>query len=147
MMTLARWTVALSLCLTSIAVSAADPLVISNAWARATRPGQEVSAAYMTLKSNADLTLTHVESSAADVVEIHSMSMQNGVMEMRMLDTLALPAGKTVRLEPGGLHLMLFDLKQPLAEGRQIEFLLHLKEPSGRTQLMKISVPVRKSAP
>lgn len=144
---LARWIVAFSLICASPVVLAADPIVVSDAWARATRPGQEVGAAYMTLKSKRDLTLIKVESTAAGVVEIHSMSMKDGVMEMRMLEALDLPAGKTVKLEPGGNHFMLFDLRKPLTEGSQVEFMLYLKEQGGSMQRMKISVPVRSSVP
>lgn len=124
---------------------AADPVAVSNAWARATAPGQEVGAAYMELKSAADLTLTKVESPIADSVEIHKMSMNNGVMEMRMLETLELPAGKAVKLEPGGFHLMLFDLKTPLKAGENLAFTLHFKDGKGKASTMKVEVPVRKS--
>lgn len=125
---------------------AADPVAVSNAWARATAPGQEVGAAYMELKSAADLTLSGVESTAADSVEIHRMSMNNGVMEMRMLQTLELPAGELVKLEPGGFHLMLFDLKKPLKTGENVAFTLHFKDSNSKTSAMKIDVPIKRGA-
>lgn len=100
-------------------------ITIQNAWVRPTNAGQDVGAAYMTLTSTKDVILTRVESDISDSVEIHSMSMQNGVMKMRMLDTLPLTAGKPYKLAPGGFHLMLFDLKKPLPVGEQVNFVLH----------------------
>lgn len=124
----------LTLATCAFTVSAKDsasvqkPLINSNkvsiqdAWVRPTRTGQAVGAAYMTFTSQQDTTLIHVESDATKNVEIHSMSMKNGIMKMRMLDTLPLAAGKPYKLEPGGFHLMLFDLKKPLTEGEQVNF-------------------------
>ena len=100
---------------------------ISEAWVRPTNPGQEVGAAYMTFLSKQDLTLVSIESSVTDSVEIHNMTMENGVMKMRMLENLALKAGEPYKLAPGGFHLMLFDLKKPLTLGEQVRFTLHFK--------------------
>lgn len=124
-----------------------DKVRIEGAWARATAPGQAVGAAYMTLTSRDDLTLIKVESPAAEFVEIHKMSMRNGIMEMRMLEELKLPAGQTVKLEPGGFHLMFIDLKKPLQDGTSVAFTLHLKDAAGKTSLQGVSVPVSKSRP
>lgn len=122
---------------------AAQPLKVSDAWARASAPGQKVGAAYMNLDSAADLTLIKVESTAAASVEIHSMSMKNGIMRMRMLETLPVPAGQTTRLAPGGFHLMLFDLKQPLKAGDDVPFTLQFKDKHDKLMTLKVSVPVK----
>jgi len=124
----------------------ADPVAINHAWARATAPGQEVGAAYLELKSDVDTTLTKAESPAADSVEMHKMSMKDGVMEMRMLKTLALPAGRTVKLEPGGFHLMLFDLKKPLKVGENVPLTLHFKDKTGKESSMNIDLPIKRNA-
>ena len=84
-----------------------NAISIKDAWVRPSHPGQDVGAAYMTLTSTQDVTLVRVESDVSNSIEIHSMTMQNGVMKMRMLDTLDLPANKAVELAPGGFHLML----------------------------------------
>jgi copper(I)-binding protein len=81
----------------------------------------------MTLTSAKDITLVSIESDITRSVEIHNMSMENGVMKMRMLDTLPLAAGKPYKLTPSGFHLMLFDLKSPLIAGKQVNFLLTFK--------------------
>lgn len=107
---------------------AADWVIIDNAWVRNTLPGQSVSAAYMTLTSQQkDANLISIESDVSDSVEIHSMSMQNGVMKMRMLKQLPLTTGKPYKLAPGGYHLMLFDLKKPLSPGDKVNFVLTFK--------------------
>lgn len=138
---------ALTLALGSTALYARDMVAIEDAWVRPTGPGQDVGAAYMTLVSPQNVNLVHVESDVTKGVEIHSMTMQNGVMKMRMLEKLPLTANKPYKLAPGGFHLMLFDLKQPLAEGQQVEFELTFK--SGNTDSkqnlfkQKIKVPVK----
>ncbi len=126
----------------STAASAKDSVSIENAWVRPTVPGQDVGAAYMTFVSDQDATLIHAESDVTNSVEIHSMSMQNGVMKMRMLENLPLKAGKPYKLEPGGFHLMLFDLKKPLAAGNYVNFELTFK--SGNTEFkQQIKAPIK----
>ncbi|OIQ80248.1 hypothetical protein GALL_380020 [mine drainage metagenome] len=133
----------LAACLLPLASVAAEPVNISGAWARATAPGQQVGAAYMVLQSALDATLTNITSDAAGSVEIHSMTMDHGVMEMRMQETLPLPAGKPVRLAPGGLHLMLFDLKKPLEAGDQLTLTLTFRDKRGKTSTQALRVPVK----
>ncbi len=135
----------LSIAMSSLSANASDTVSIENAWVRATIPGQDVGAAYMTLNSRQDATLTHVESDVTNSVEIHSMSMQNGVMKMRMLKSLPLKAGKPYKLEPGGFHLMLFDLKKPLSAGQYVNFVLTFK--SGTSEFRQsVKAPVKTSA-
>ena len=106
---------------------AKENIQVSEAWVRATVPGQEVSGAFLSVKSLRPAKLIKVESSIAGSVEIHSMTMKNGVMEMRELKTLALPAGKLVKLAPGDLHLMLIDVKRQLKPGDKVPFKLTLQ--------------------
>ena len=136
----------LSLLWATIGAHAAQPVELNRAWARATAPGQEVGAAYMELKSTVPVTLVKVESPAAESVEIHKMSMKNGVMEMRMLQSLELPAGQVVKLEPGGLHLMLFALKKSLRTGETVPMTLSFKDRASKVSTMKVELPVRRSA-
>lgn len=116
---------------------------ISNAWTRATQEEQDVGAAYMTLTANTDLTLTEIESSVTEDVEIHSMSMENGVMKMRMLDELPLKANTPVELSPGGFHLMLFDLENPLKAGDKVGFTLHFKDKQGKELTLNVDSSVK----
>lgn len=147
---LLRCALVLSVALGSTSLYAKDVVAIKDAWVRATAPGQDVGAAYMTLLSTQNVNLVHAESDVTKSVEIHSMTMQNGVMKMRMLEKLPLTANKPYKLAPGGFHLMLFDLKQPLAEGQQVEFELTFK--SGNTNSeqnlfkQKVMIPVKMPA-
>src|SRR5450830_245887 len=93
---------------------------VHQAWARATAPGQDVGAAYLMIVSKKDTTLVNITTDAAEHTQIHSMTMDNGVMKMRELESLAIPAGKMINLAPGGMHLMLMGLKKPLKVGEQL---------------------------
>ena len=129
------------------ACSKQDSIEIKNQWVRASNDGQDVSAAYMTIVSNEDTRLTAIDRDVADVIEIHSMSMENGVMKMRMLDTLDLIADKPTELSPGGFHLMLFDLKKPLTAGKEAHFTLHFKNKAGQEKTISITSPIKAEAP
>lgn len=144
-MTSRQWLRALLPCclLLPLWAQAAEPVTVDHAWVRATMPGQKVGAAYMDLQSAGDAALTSASSPVAESVEIHTMSMQQGVMQMRMLDKLPLPAGKTVQLAPGGVHLMLFGLKQPLQQGTQVALVLHFQYADGKTGRLQVSAPVK----
>ena len=99
------------------ALAGAEDIRLSDAWARASVTA--TSAAYLTIENAGedDDALVEVRSDVAEKVEIHDMTMEEMVMRMRKLDRLALPAGESVRLAPGGLHIMLIRLRAPLAEG------------------------------
>ena len=118
-------------------------VAISDAWVRKNAPGQVVGAAYMTLKSPQDSTLVFVESPIAGSVEVHSMTMNNGVMKMRKLEELPLKAGNPEKLAPGGFHLMLFDLKKPLKNGENVDFKLCFKDKAGNITHQQVSLPVK----
>lgn len=128
------------------AANGQDFVTIKDAWVRPTNPGQEVGAAYMTFLSAQDATLVRLESDVTKSVEIHNMSMENGVMKMRMMETLPLVAGKPYKLAPGGFHLMLFDLKKPLNIGTQVRFTLTFKSKNKHEFKQKINIMVQSSA-
>jgi copper(I)-binding protein len=102
----------------------AQPVTVKDAWVRAPAPGQKVAGAYMELVSRTHMALTAVASPAAAGVELHSTSMEEGVMRMRPVARIELPAGKPVKLAPGGLHIMLVDIKQPLKPGDKVPLTL-----------------------
>lgn len=93
---------------------------LRGAWARPTPPAAEVAAAYLEIRSRTADRLLAANTPAARRTEIHSTSMRDGVMEMRHLEQLEIPAGTPVVLKPGGLHLMLFGLQKPLAVGQRL---------------------------
>ncbi len=120
-----------------------DPLVeIQSHWVRPTLPGQKVGAAYMTLRGTQNLTLTHVKANITDAIEIHEMKIEEGIMKMRQLKSLALPKNKAVELAPGGMHLMLFNLKQPLQAGNKVTFELCFADSQGKITIVPLQTEV-----
>jgi len=93
---------------------------IEDAWARATPPGSTVASVYARVTATAADEIVSVATPAAERVEIHATSQAAGVMQMRPVATVALPANQTVRFESGGLHLMLIGLRAPLAAGSSV---------------------------
>ena len=136
---------AFSVLVASFAASGADaPSVrVANAWARATVPGQNTGAAYVDLTSDRGATLVAAGSPLAGRVELHSMTNDGGVMRMRQLPKVALPAGKTVKLEPNGIHLMLIDLKQPLKPGDKLPLVLSVQSSGMSLTTLNIEAEVR----
>ncbi|HWU67038.1 MAG TPA: copper chaperone PCu(A)C [Methylophilus sp.] len=135
-----------SLCLLGFLGIAHAEVKLTDAWVRASNPGQSVGAAYVTLSSTEDVTLVYAETERAGTVEMHSMTMQNGIMKMRSMEELPVPAGKPVKLAPGGLHLMLFELATPFKAGEQVKFRLCFKDKQGKITDQFVTMPV-KSAP
>ena len=109
----------------------AGDLVITQAWSRATPGGATIGGAYLTIE-NKGATPDRLIGGSADVagkVEIHEMTMDNGVMTMRPLDQgLSIGTGKTVILAPGGYHLMMTDLKSPLKQGDKLPVTLEFEK-------------------
>jgi periplasmic copper chaperone A len=104
----------------ALAQGTGPAIAVEQPWARATPAGAMTGAVYMTLdnKSGSADRLTGASSDVADTLQIHEMSVVNGVMQMRQLtDGLPIPAGASVVLKPGGYHVMLIGLKQPLTPG------------------------------
>lgn len=104
---------------------------VENAWVRAPAPGQAVVGGFMDITSAKDAKLLSASTPVAGATELHEMSMKDGVMIMRAVRNIALPQGQVVKLEPGGLHLMLFDLKKQLKAGDKVP--LTLKVQTGKT--------------
>lgn len=121
----------------------AKPVTVKDAWVRATTPGQKVGAAYMTLAYDENITLVAADADVAETVEIHSMEMKNGVMKMRMLDSLPIQAGKPTKLAPSGLHLMLFGIKKPLKNGDKVVLTLCFINKNGEEIHQDLTVPIK----
>lgn len=103
----------------------AGAIEIVRPHARATAAGQAVGSAYLSLKNGAGADkLLSATTQVASAVELHSMKMDGNVMRMRQIDSITLPAGQTVELKPGGLHMMLMGLKAPLKAGSSFEMTL-----------------------
>ena len=114
---------------------------VTHVWAKSTAPGQTVAGAYLNVVSNAPAALVRAESPAAKLVELHEMKMEGDVMKMRAVPKIDLPAGKEVKLEPGGLHVMLIDLKQPLKVGEKVPLTL-VFDAGGNTEKLNVDAEV-----
>jgi copper(I)-binding protein len=119
----------LALLLSSAAYAVGNPgdIVISAAWARATVPGQDAGSVDMTITSKRAATLVGVSSPVAKSAELHSMMNMDGMMHMREVQGIELPAGKPVNLGEKGYHVMLNDLKAPLREGGSVPLTLSIR--------------------
>ena len=116
------------------AYAAGEPVEVQNAWARATVKGQMATGVFMNITAKDGLKLVGGSSPVAGVTQVHEMKMDAGVMKMaEVKGGLDLPAGKMVELKPGGYHVMLMDLKQPLTlvfkDAKGVESKLDLKVP------------------
>ena len=115
----------------------AGDLVITQAWARATPKGAKIGGGYLTIenKGTAPDRLIGGSADIAGSLQVHEMSMDGGVMKMHPLDKgLAIEPGKTVKLAPGGYHLMMMDLKSLLKKGDKLPITLEF-EKAGKVQV------------
>lgn len=132
----------------SLGVAGAQSVDVKDAWARATVPGQKATGAFMKLTAREDAKLVGVSSPVAGVSEVHEMKMDGDVMKMRAVQGgLDLPAGKTVELKPGGYHVMLMELKSPLAKDSTVPVTLVFKDAKGVESKLDLSLPVSAMVP
>ena len=116
---------------------------IKSPWVRGTVQGQKASGAYLEITSKESASLVGAASPVAGTVEIHEMRMEGDVMRMRAVQRLALPAGKKVELKPGGYHVMLIDLKRPLAAGEKVPLTLRVEGTDKKVQTIEVQAEVR----
>lgn len=134
-----------SACMATLAQPVA--VKVEGAWARATVQGQKGTGAFMSLTSKDATQLVGISSPVAGVAEVHEMKMEGDVMKMRALPALDLPAGKKVELKPGGYHVMLMDLKAPLAKDSTVPVTLLFKDAKGVESRLELKLPVATTAP
>lgn len=121
----------------------AQPVEVKDAWMRGTVPAQKATGAFMELTGKSTARLVAAESPVAGKTEIHNMKMENGVMRMFPVEGIDLPAGKPVRLAPGGHHIMLFDLKRTLKAGERVPLKLTFEQADKKLETVELSVEVR----
>jgi len=141
-------TLAMLLNCSSLAALAAD-VDIKDPWVRGTVSGQQATGAFMAITSKSGAVLVGAASPAAGSTEIHEMKMDGGVMKMRAIPRLELPAGKPVQLGPGGYlgpgryHVMLIDLKQPLKKGDMVPLTLQVESRDKKVEAVDVRAEVR----
>ena len=132
-----------ALAVSSAACWAQSDLKVDDAWVRGTVAHQKATGAFMRLTAGRDAKLVGASSPVAGLTEVHEMALDNGVMKMRAVTGLALPAGKTVELKPGGYHVMLMDLKAPIRAGEPVPLTLVLESQGGQREQVELQLPVR----
>jgi copper(I)-binding protein len=112
-----------------------------DGYVRAVPPGHSISAAYLTLHNNSasPVQLDSARTDSAGTTELHQTRQQDGVMRMRAAQQMEIPAGAEYRLQPGGDHLMLIDLTQPLNAGDEVSLQLNFSD----GQQLQLTLPVR----
>ncbi|MDB5648824.1 MAG: hypothetical protein JWL62_344 [Hyphomicrobiales bacterium] len=125
------------------------PIRIEKAWARATPGGSTIGGAYLKVTNTGAVAdkLVSGETGISDRFELHDMSMTDGVMQMRpVADGITLAPGQIVELRPGGLHVMLVGLKQPLKAGENFSAVLKF-EKAGTISVPFAVQPIGAGAP
>lgn len=126
---------------TTAALFAAD-IAVENPYVREVPPKMPNSAAFMKLTNSSDteVSLTSAASDVANVVELHEHAKVDGMMQMRQVAKIVIPAKGQTELKPGGLHVMLIGLKHPLKEGETVDVTLNFSN----GESMKVTAPVKK---
>ena len=133
----------LMLSLLGMSLHVSAQTVVDDAWVRATVPGQPSSGAFMHITANTDSKLVEVKSPVAKTVQIHESKMENDVMSMQAVPSIALPAGKTVNIEPEGYHVMLIDLVGQIKEGDNVPLTLIVEDSKGIKESIEVQAQAR----
>jgi copper(I)-binding protein len=134
---------AIALSLMALAFQASAQTKVDDAWVRATVPTQTASGAFMTVTADSDSKLLSVATPIAKDVQIHEMTMKNDVMSMGPVKFVELPAGKAVKLDPNGYHVMLMGLSAQLKEGETVPLTLTVENAKGEKETLEVKAPVR----
>lgn len=121
----------------------AEEVKVTDAWARATAPGQDSASVQMVITSNKAGALVAADSAIARTVELHTMVMDGNMMKMRAIAELPLPAKTAVSLGADGNHIMLIGLKKPLKAGDNVALALTIKFADGSKTTVKTQALVR----
>lgn len=126
----------------SAAASADQSIGVDGAWTRATPPGAANSATYVTLSNSGseDREVVAARTDAAKKVELHTVLEEDGLMKMRQVTGIQVPAGGTVALKPGGYHIMMLGIHEQLREGESVD--IEIEFANGET--LSFSAPVKK---
>ena len=129
----------------ALAATSAPTIKVESAWARSTPPGAKTAAAYFTIVNTGNEAdrLIGASTPIAGMAGAHRTIDDNGVMKMRSAGAIDVKPGSPVKFGPGGLHLMMMDLKQPLNDGQTFPLTLDF-EKAGKVE---VTVHVQRTAP
>jgi len=136
---------ATGLALTVAAQAFAADIEISNAWSRASAGMARAGGAFLTITNSGatDDRVIAATTPVSRITELHTHIKDGEIMRMRQVDAIEVPAGKTVTLKPGGMHIMFMDLKEPLREGQTFPLTLTLDQAGDRTVTVTVGGPAR----
>ncbi|HEX4763928.1 MAG TPA: copper chaperone PCu(A)C [Usitatibacter sp.] len=129
--------------LLTVSMAANAEVTVKDAWVRGTVPAQTVTGAFMTITSSEDAKIVKVSSPIAKRAELHQSQMTGGVNHMQDVEAIALPAGKPVKLEAGGYHLMLMDVAKALKPGDTVPITFTVEGKGGKRSEVKVDAPVK----
>lgn len=133
----------IALSLLGLSLHAQAQTSVEDAWVRATVPGQPATGAFMRITATTDSKLVGVASPIAKTVQIHQSSMKNDVMNMQQVDSVELPAGKTVVFDANGYHVMFMGLAAQVKEGDQVPLTLTVEDDKGAEQTLQVQATAR----
>jgi copper(I)-binding protein len=128
--------------LAAFAVAAHAQVTVTDAWVRGTVAQQKTTGMFFSITSAQGGRLVAASTPAATDVQLHTMTMKGDVMTMRQVPAIDLPAGKTVKLEPNGLHLMMFGVARPLSSGETVPATLTIEDARGRRETVQVQARV-----
>ncbi|RZJ08127.1 MAG: copper chaperone PCu(A)C [Rubrivivax sp.] len=126
-----------------VSLAAQAQVKVDDPWVRATVAPQKATGAFMQLTSAKRVKIVAASSPVAGVVEIHEMKMEDGVMKMRAVDALPLPAGEAVALKPGSYHVMLMGLKAPIKAGETVPLTLTVEGEDKKRETIEVKAEAR----
>ncbi|MBY0366119.1 MAG: copper chaperone PCu(A)C [Roseateles sp.] len=127
----------------AFAAQAQVSVKVDDPWVRATVAPQKATGAFMQLTASKAVKVVAASSPVAAMVEIHEMKMEDGVMKMRAVDALALPAGQPVALKPGSYHVMLMGLQRPIQAGETVPLTLTVEGEDKQRSSVEIKAQAR----
>ena len=136
------WLVAIAASLLSVSVYAGD-VQVEAATVRATAPGQQTAMGDLSITSKQIALLVGVSTPVAQSVEMHLMSHDNGMMKMREVQEIPLPAGRMMNLNQEGYHLMLMNLQEPIMEGASVPLTLTIRLANKKTIKLETTATVK----
>jgi copper(I)-binding protein len=131
------------LAMSAVTTAYAADVKVSDAWTRATAPGQDSAMVQLVITSKKAAKLVSVACKDATTSEMHSMVMEGDLMKMRQVEAIDLPAGKAVDLGEAGYHLMLLGLKKPLVAGKKTFCEMIVRSADGKDQKVQVTAKVQ----
>lgn len=149
-----KWFVMIAVLITAGAVAALShaaeaSLDLSEAWIRPTLGAGRTTAAYLTITNTGGKAdrLIAVDVPNAGAVETHTAGMTDGVMRMRRVEGIDIPAGEAIQLAPGGLHIMVMNLAEPIAKGGEVPLTLVFEDAGSMTIMATVTLSPPISSP